>query len=157
MNEKTVYMSLAIKEAMKGVKAGHGGPFGAVIVRKRKIISHAHNMVVKLNDPTAHAEVLAIRIACEKLKRFSLHDCDIYSTCEPCPMCFSAIQWARIPNLFYGATRSDAEKIGFDDKLLYAMLMGEKTRAGFKIKKFYRTQCLKAFRYWEEKIDKVPY
>ncbi|MCL2755013.1 MAG: nucleoside deaminase, partial [Oscillospiraceae bacterium] len=114
------YMGLAIEEAQRGMEAGHGGPFGAMIVRvggdgSIEILAKEHNRVLETNDPTMHAEVAAIRKACGTLRRFSLHDCEIYSTCMPCPMCLGAIMWAKIPRLFYGCTAKDAAEIGFDD------------------------------------------
>jgi len=112
-------MHLSIKEAFKGMRKGEGGPFGAVIVRKGKIISISHNKVLKSKDPTAHAEINAIRMASKKLKKFDLSDCEIYSSCEPCPMCLAAIEWARIKYLYYGCTRRDADKLGFGDKEIY--------------------------------------
>lgn len=150
------FMLEAINEAVFGVEAGDGGPFGAVIVRKGKLISKAHNMVIALNDPTAHAEVLAIRKACQKIKSFSLRGCEIYSTCEPCPMCLSAIHWARIDKIYYGCTRSDAEKIAFDDKILYDILSG-KDKSKLKTKKMLRKECLRAFNLWSNKTNKVVY
>ena len=110
MNE---FMKIAIEEALQGMKNNDGGPFGAVIVRNGEIISMAHNEVVKTNDPTAHAEVTALRKASSLLGRFDLSDCEIYSSCEPCPMCFAAIHWAKIKKLYYGSTRHDAANIDF--------------------------------------------
>jgi guanine deaminase len=115
-------MQVAINEAFKGMRKGEGGPFGAVVVRKGKIIATAHNLVLKTHDPTSHAEITAIRKASKKLKKFDLSDCEIYSTCEPCPMCLAAIEWARIKILYYGCTREDADKLGFGDKEIYADL-----------------------------------
>ncbi|MBN1864892.1 MAG: nucleoside deaminase [Victivallales bacterium] len=154
---KKEFMKEAVAEAVRGVLAGDGGPFGAVIVRDGEVVSKAHNMVIRLNDPTAHAEILAIRGACATLGRFSLEDCQIYSSCEPCPMCFSAVHWARIPVLYFGCTRSDAERIGFDDSLLYKMLQDPGEKASFKIKRTGREDALEAFELWEAKTDKVAY
>lgn len=154
--QKRKLMLAALKEAIEGVKSGDGGPFGALIARNGKILSKAHNMVIALNDPTAHAEILAIRKACQKLKSFSLHNCEIFSTCEPCPMCLSAIHWARINKIYYACTRQDAEKIGFDDKLLYDMLKG-KNKAKFKLKRILREKCLSSFELWNRKKDKISY
>ncbi len=156
-NRRTGFMLAAVEEASLGVRNGDGGPFGAVIVRNGKINSRAHNMVVALNDPTAHAEVLAIRRACKKLGRFSLHDCEIYSSCEPCPMCFSAIHWARIKTLFFGCTRKDAEKIGFDDNVLYKMLRGSNARSKFRSVRMSRGDCLKAFELWRKDTKRIHY
>lgn len=111
------------------MQRGEGGPFGAVIARDGIIISRGHNRVLQTNDPTAHAEVVAIRDACAKLGRFSLHDCVIYSTCNPCPMCFSAIHWAKIPKCIYSSTPDDAAAVGFDDRFLYDAIRGETTES----------------------------
>ena len=113
------FLHLAVAAAEKGLAAGDGGPFGAVIVRHGKVVARAHNEVLKNNDPTCHAEIQAIRAASKKLKKFDLSDCEIYSNCEPCPMCLAAICWARIPKLYFGATRNDAAAVGFDDKIFY--------------------------------------
>ncbi|MBO5910806.1 MAG: nucleoside deaminase [Elusimicrobiaceae bacterium] len=113
------FLNEAIKEARKGVKAGHGGPFGAVIVKDGKIIARGHNRVTSTNDPTAHAEIVTIRKACKKLKNFELKDCILYSSCEPCPMCLGAIYWTRLKALFYAADRYVAAKANFDDEKIY--------------------------------------
>src|SRR5512136_691190 len=110
------FMRMAIREAEKGMRRNEGGPFGAVIVKDGKVVARAHNRVIKTNDPTAHAEVVAIRKATAKLKRFDLSDCEIYASCEPCPMCFAAIHWAKMRTLYFGCSRKDAAAIGFDDK-----------------------------------------
>ncbi|MCX7748381.1 MAG: nucleoside deaminase [Clostridia bacterium] len=151
------YMCIALKEAIKGVEVGDGGPFGAVIVKDGEIISKAHNKVVKTNDPTAHAEVLAIREASRKLGRFDLSDCEIFSSCEPCPMCFAAIHWAKIKKLYFGCTREDASKIGFDDKFIYDVIMGTVEEKQVELREIDRDECLKAFLKWDEKNDKVSY
>ena len=109
------FMKIAIAQAYKGIRKKQGGPFGAVIVKKGKIIAQAHNTVLLTNDPTAHAEINAIRKASRKLKKFDLSDCEIYSNCEPCPMCFSAIHWAQIKTIYYGATLKDSTKAGFNE------------------------------------------
>jgi guanine deaminase len=119
MKTTTNPMKTAVEEANSGVAAGHGGPFGAVIVRGGEIIARDHNRVLLTNDPTMHAEVAAIRGAAALLGRFSLHDCEIYSTCMPCPMCLGAIMWAKIPKLYYGLSAADAAEIGFDDDYIY--------------------------------------
>ena len=113
------YMKIALKEARKGIRKGHGGPFGAVIVKDGKIISKGHNRVVKNNDPTCHGEMDAIRRACKKLKTFDLSGCEIYTTHAPCPMCDCAIRWANIDKVYYGCTVEDTEAIGFRDKQFY--------------------------------------
>ncbi|MDD2651485.1 MAG: nucleoside deaminase [Sulfurimonas sp.] len=144
------FMRGAIQEAFYGVKQNHGGPFGAVVVKSGKIIAKAHNQVLKNNDPTAHAEVNAIRKACKKLGTFDLSGCEIYTTCMPCPMCLGAIKWANIKTVFYGATSKDADDIGFRDKDFY-----EKEFLEFK--QIERDECLKPFEAWSAKDDKVFY
>ena len=119
MKEKNEFMQLAIKEAKKGVRKREGGPFGAVIVCNGKVISKAHNTVLKDKSPIAHAEINAIMKASKKLKKFNLSDCELYTTCEPCPMCLSAVYWARIKKVFFSDNSKEAAKIGFDDKKLY--------------------------------------
>ena len=127
--EQRRLMHAAITEAAAGLAAAEGGPFGAVIVRDGRVIARAHNQVVALNDPTAHAEVQAIRAACRALGKFDLSGCEIYATCEPCPMCFAAIQWARLDRLHYGASRQDAAAIGFDDAAIYDVLAARRKPA----------------------------
>ena len=124
------FLNEAIKEARKGVKANSGGPFGAVIVKNGKIVARGHNCVTSTNDPTAHAEVTAIRAACKKLKSFELKNCIIYSSCEPCPMCLGAIYWARPKALYYAADRMRAAASNFDDAVIYKeipLLPGKRT------------------------------
>lgn len=155
--KKDDYLGIAIKEAENGLDNGDGGPFGAVIVRKGVIISSAHNEVIHSNDPTAHAEILAIRRASEKLDRFDLSDCEIYSTCEPCPMCFSAIHWARIKKIYYGCDNRDAAQIGFDDKFIYDIICGTDPDKTLESVQTGRDRCIKLFKKWDQKPDKVPY
>ena len=150
-------MKIAKEEAEKGVKTNEGGPFGAVIVKNGKIISKGHNKVLKTNDPTAHAEINVIREATKKLKRFNLSDCEIYSSCEPCPMCFSAIHWAKMKKLYFGCNRKDAEKIGFEDKFIYDAIKGTAQKKQVKSTQIDRKDCLESFKKWEEKEDKVIY
>jgi guanine deaminase len=152
----TKIIKLAIDEAKAGVKKGGGGPFGAVIFKNGKIISSGHNEVIKTNDPTNHAEIVAIRKAVKKLKRFNISDCEIYSSCEPCPMCYSALYWAGIKKLYFGCTKKDAEKIGFMDNHLYEVF-GGKTKSKIKTAKAGREESLKVFKLWEGKSDKVLY
>ncbi|HEY8804393.1 MAG TPA: nucleoside deaminase [Clostridium sp.] len=151
------FMELAIKEALDGMKSNDGGPFGAVIVRNGEIISYAHNEVVKTNDPTAHAEVTALRKASSKLSRFDLSDCEIYSSCEPCPMCFAAIHWAKIKKLYYGSTREDAAKIDFDDQYIYDVIKGTAKELQVEILQIHREESLEPFRQWKLKINKTKY
>lgn len=151
------FMKIAIEEAFKGIRKNDGGPFGAVIVRKGKIIAKGHNEVLKANDPTVHAEVVVIRKASAKLKRFNLSDCEIYSSSEPCPMCFAAIHWAKIKKLYYGCTSKDAADIGFGDKFIYDVIKGISKKKQLKIKNINRKECLKPFSKWKSKKDKVQY
>jgi len=151
------FMHLAVKAAERAVRSGHGGPFGAVIVRKNKVIANAHNQVLKNKDATCHAEIQAIRLASKKLKRFNLSDCTIYTSCEPCPMCFSAIYWAKIKTVYYGCTKSDADKLGFGDKKIYEVLEKRTRNKHLKEKQIDREECLKPFKLWKEKKNKVRY
>ncbi len=151
------YMQKATSEAFKGMRAKDGGPFGAVIVRKGKVISLAHNMVLKTLDPTAHAEITAIRKAAKKLKRFDLGDCEIYSSCEPCPMCLAAIEWARIKKLYYGCTREDADKIGFSDKNIYNDInLAPKTKY-LRMIHIKDKKILAPFKEWKNRKNKKMY
>jgi len=151
------FISVAVREAMNGIQKGHGGPFGSVIVKDGKIISKAHNEVVKRNDPTAHAEVLAIRKAGTKTGSFHLEGCSIYSTCEPCPMCLSAILWARIDQCYYVCSRQDAENIGFDDNRFYEFLNGHGNLADFKLLKIDHRECLHLFDTYKSLKNKILY
>jgi len=151
------FMEIAIKEAFNGLKKNDGGPFGAVIVRNSKIVAKGHNEVIKTNDPSAHAEIVAIRKASAKLKRYDLHDCEIYSSCEPCPMCFSAIHWAKMKKLYYGCTKKDVAEIGFDDKFIYDVIKGIAKKKQVKVKQIDRKKCLKPLEEWKLKEDKVQY
>ena len=155
---KIEFMQAAIEEAFQGMKADEGGPFGAVVVRNDKIIARAHNEVIRTGDPTAHAEIQAIRKASKILGRFDLSDCEIYSTCEPCPMCLGAVYWARIPRLYYGCSRADAALVGFSDKLIYdAIIEQDPTMSGLAAVQFARDVCLPLMEFWETKSDKVAY
>jgi guanine deaminase len=150
-------MKVAIEEAMKGVRKQEGGPFGAVIVKDGEIIAKAHNQVLKTNDPTMHAEVAAIRKATKKLGRFDLSDCEIYSTCEPCPMCFSAIHWAKMKKLYFGATRYDAADIGFDDQFIYDVINKKADHEQVVIEEIDREDCIVPFNEWTKKENKTMY
>jgi tRNA(Arg) A34 adenosine deaminase TadA len=119
---ETSFMQQAIAESLEGMEAGHGGPFGCVVVQNNRIIAAAHNEVLLTNDPTAHAEVVAIRRACAALGSFQLTGCEVYCSCEPCPMCFGALYWARPAKIFFANTKQDAAAIGFDDAFIYAQL-----------------------------------
>ena len=150
------FMARAIELSIKSVNIGTG-PFGAVIVNDNKIISEGFNAVTSDNDPTSHAEILAIRIACKKLNNFSLKGCDLYTTCEPCPMCLSAIYWARVDNIYYANTRSDAQKIDFDDAFIYEELKKNIKERKIPMHQMMRDEALKAFELWDKKEDKVKY
>ena len=150
------FMELAIRLSEENIEAG-GGPFGAVIVRDGEIVATGVNRVVPNNDPTAHAEVSAIRAACEKLGTFELDGCTIYSSCEPCPMCLSALYWAGIDRLCYGNTKLDAKAINFDDSFIYDQLDLSYDRRSIRCEHFLRDKAQKAFRMWSEKSDKTEY
>jgi guanine deaminase len=155
--DKSVFMDMAIKEAQTGMQHNHGGPFGAVIVRQGKVIAVAHNEVLKSCDPTAHAEVLAIRRASQTLAKFDLSDCELYSTCEPCPMCFAAIHWAKMTTLYFGCTREHAAAIGFDDAYIYSVLQGRATQLQVHSQVLDQPACLHLFELWNSKPDKKNY
>jgi guanine deaminase len=153
----STYMAETVREALIGMTSGSGGPFGAIIVHEGRIISRAHNMVLESFDPTAHAEIAAIRMASSSLKRFDLSGCVIYSSCEPCPMCFAAIFWARIPKLIYANTREEAKNIGFDDNLLYDILSGKSKNRQFESIRVCEPGYMKPFEEWMKKTDRTPY
>ena len=136
---------------------GTGGPFGSVIVKDEKIIAEGSNQVTSTNDPTAHAEIVAIRQACKKLNTFNLSGCDIYTSCEPCPMCLSAIYWSHINNIYYANTREDAKKINFDDSMIYSEFSKKIEDRKIPIKQMLREEALKAFEIWDKKKDKIEY
>src|SRR5580692_7918533 len=145
---KTKYMREAIAVSIKKMRAGHGGPFGAVVVRKGKIVGRGWNQVTSENDPTAHAEVSAIRDACKRLKTFQLDDCELYTSCEPCPMCLSAIYWARFHKVYFANTRKDAAKIAFDDDLIYREVAKPIAKRLIPMKQLLRPEALKVFTEW---------
>ncbi len=153
---KNEFMKRAIELSIKSTNNG-GGPFGSVIVKGDKIIAEGSNKVTSNNDPTAHGEIVAIREACKKLNNFSLNGCDLYSTCEPCPMCLSAIYWARIDKIYYANTREDARKIDFDDSLIYTELQKNIDKRKIPMIQMMRNEALKAFEMWDKKTDKVKY
>ena len=150
-------MSRAVQEAYAGLRSGDGGPFGAVIVRGGEIIAADHNRVLSSNDPTAHAEINVIRKAAARLGRYDLSDCELYTSCEPCPMCFAAVHWARIPKMFYGADRQDAASGGFDDEHLYRILRDERPDEELEVRQIDRELCVGPFREWDAMEDKSPY
>tara|TARA_Y100001970_G_scaffold287346_1_gene411778 strand:- start:90 stop:554 length:465 start_codon:yes stop_codon:yes gene_type:complete len=153
---KNQFMKRAIQLSIDSVKNG-GGPFGAVIVKNDKIIAEGSNKVTSTNDPTAHGEIVAIREACKQLNNFNLNGCKIFSTAEPCPMCLSAIYWARIDEIYYANTRDDARKIDFDDSLIYSELQKNIDKRKIPMTQIMRDEALKAFELWDNKIDKVKY
>jgi guanine deaminase len=155
MKEK--FMREAIRLSLEKSRENCGGPFGAVVVREGEIIGRGWNQVTSKNDPTAHAEVMAIRAACKKLNTFQLDDCELYASCEPCPMCLSAIYWARIRRIFYANTRRDAARIKFDDDLIYREISRPMARRKIPMRQLLRPEALKAFAAWEAKADKVRY
>lgn len=150
-------MEEAINLSRVHMRKGHGGPFGAVIVYKGKVISRGWNCVTSKNDPTAHAEVSAIRKACRKLKTFDLSGAEIYSSCEPCPMCLAAIYWARITKIFFANTRQDAAKIDFDDDFLYREISKKVTRRKVKMIQILRPEALTVFEQWSKKQNRISY
>jgi len=151
------FMREAIRLSLKKMRENEGGPFGAVVVRRGRIVGRGWNQVTSANDPTAHAEVMAIREACKRLKTFQLSDCDLYTSCEPCPMCLSAIYWARIRRLYYANTRKDAARIGFDDDVIYREVSRPIRRRSLPMKQLLRGEALRAFQEWSAKSDKVAY
>tara|TARA_B100000965_G_C19064512_1_gene529355 strand:- start:21 stop:485 length:465 start_codon:yes stop_codon:yes gene_type:complete len=150
------FMKRAIELSIESVKKG-GGPFGCIIASDKKIISEGSNKVTSTNDPTAHGEIVAIREACKKINNFSLKGYELYSTCEPCPMCLSAIYWARIDKIYYANTRKDAQKIGFDDSLIYSEFQKNIDKRKIPMIQMLRNEALKAFELWDKKIDKIKY
>ena len=149
-------MQRAIELSIESINSG-GGPFGSVIVKDNKIISEGMNRVTVNNDPTAHGEIVAIRLATKGLNNFNLKGCELYSSTEPCPMCLSAIYWARIDKVYYANTRNDAQKINFDDSLIYSELIKKIDQRKIPMIQVMREEGLKAFELWNKKTDKVKY
>lgn len=158
MDQKEIQhlLSLAAAEAAEGMKRGDGGPFGAIVCQGERIVSKAHNSVFLLTDPTAHAEITAIRAACATLGRLHLEDCTLITTCEPCPMCLSAIFWAHIPTVYYSSTRQDAEDIGFIDQHIYRALQTGNT-GDVRLKQVENSDCSSLFRSWQDPQINKPY
>ncbi|MFA5418288.1 MAG: nucleoside deaminase [Bacteroidales bacterium] len=157
MEDRKVFMKEAISLAMGNVEHSHGGPFGAVVVKDGKVIGAGANQVTASNDPTAHAEIVAIREATTKLGTFDLTGCEIYASCEPCPMCLGAIYWAKITKLYYAATKDDAAKADFDDSYIYkefALPKNERTMVSLQM---MRDDAVKVFEAWNKSENKVPY
>ena len=155
MND-TELMQIAIDEALKGLELGDQ-PFGAVLAKDGEVICTGRNLEYSTFDPTAHAEIIAIRNGCEKLDSFQLDDCEIYCSCEPCPMCLSACYWSRIDKIYYANTREDAKKIDFDDSLIYEQLTKSIKERKIRMTQLMRNEALKAFELWDKKTDKVKY
>ena len=150
------FMRRAIQLAVANVKKG-GGPFAALVVKEGVVVAAGVNRVTPTNDPTAHAEIVAIRNACRKLKSFQLTGCEIYTTCEPCPMCMGAIYWARPARVYYGSTKEDAARAGFDDSFIYRQLLLPRSRRAIQCIPLLRTEALKTFAAWEKHKDKLTY
>jgi guanine deaminase len=151
------FMRIAIELAEDNVKRGVGGPFGAVIVKDGMIIARSANRVVPTNDPTAHAEVSVIRLACQELETYSLAGCEIYTSCEPCPMCLGAIYWARIDKIYYANTKADAAAIGFDDHFIYDELESAMENRKLPFQQLLRDEAIQAFKLWEATEHKEQY
>ncbi len=150
------FMKIAFEEAKEGIEKGDGGPFGAVIVKSGKVVASGHNMVVGSNDPTAHAEIVAIRRASDRLGSFHLKGCTLYVTAEPCPMCFAAIHWAHIEKVVYCNTKEQSASIGFDDSLIYEILEG-KRRDMVEFLHTPHEQCEELFKKWYEDPERILY
>ena len=150
------FMKRAIELSIQNIK-NNGGPFGCIIVKENKIIAEGVNRVTFNNDPTAHAEIIAIRNACKKLNTFNLEECDLYTSCEPCPMCLSAIYWSHIDKIYYGNSRTDASKIGFDDDFIYNELNKDSSSRKIQMKQISQNEAKIAFLDWDKKLDKVEY
>ena len=157
MNNKSHnFMLRAIELSMISVKT-NGGPFGCVIVKNNQIIAEGSNEVTKTNDPTAHAEIVTIRKACNELKNFHLKGTEMYTSCEPCPMCLSAIYWSHIDKIYFGNTRIEAAKIGFDDSFIYDELLMDLAKRKIPSQQLNQNEAIKAFQEWELKTDKIEY
>ncbi|TCO08355.1 nucleoside deaminase [Natronoflexus pectinivorans] len=150
------FMRMAIELANDSIKRG-GGPFGAIVVKEGEVVGKGSNQVTNHNDPTAHAEVLAIREACKNLKTYNLSDCILYTSCEPCPMCLGAIYWARIPKIFFGNTRKDAAKIGFDDDFIYREIGVSMDQRSILMEPLLTSEAISTFKMWQTMPDKTEY
>lgn len=156
MSTEKKFMQMAIKEAQNGIRKGHGGPFGAVIVKNGIVIGKGHNQVIKNNDPTCHGEIMAIHKACKTIESFDLSGCEIYTTGEPCPMCLAAILWANISKVYYGCTIEDTAKIGFRDSIFYQFQKDEEAKSKFA-KMLNREDCLKLYDEYMRIENKTNY
>lgn len=157
MEQHLVFMREAIRLAKDNVALGAGGPFGAVVVKDGVIVARGHNLVTSTNDPTAHAEVVAIRRACQNLNAYQLTDCDLYSSCEPCPMCLGAIYWARPRRVFYGALHKDAAHIGFDDKFIYDEIEKPRDQRSIPMHQLIPDEAWAPFAAWMAKEDRIQF
>lgn len=151
------FMQEAIRLALHGIRSNQGGPFGAVVVKEGKIIGRGNNQVTSTNDPTAHAEIVAIRDACQNLGTFQLPDCEIYTTCEPCPMCLGAIYWARPAKVYYACTESDAAGYGFDDSFIYREIALPSGQRRIPMQQGWREEAIVTFEEWQKKEEKIQY
>ncbi len=154
---KEQFMRRAIELSLDNVRSGRGGPFAAVVTRGDEIIGEGTNQVTSRNDPSAHAEMLAVRAACQKLQHFQLPGCEVYCSCEPCPMCMGLIYWARLDKVYYANTAQDAAAIGFNDSHIYDELKLPRGQRSVPLVQMMREAALAAFRAWQEKPDKIPY
>ena len=157
MTREEKFMLEAITLSQNGIRNNDGGPFGCIVVKDDKIVGKGNNKVTSTNDPTAHAEVVAIRDACKNLGAFQLDDCEIYTSCEPCPMCLGAIYWARPKVIYYANNRQDAADIGFDDSMIYEEMKAEVDKRKIPIKCIGRLGAIKVFEEWKNKADKTSY
>lgn len=155
--EHEKFMRHAIDLSRENMNENKGGPFGAVVVKNGQIIGTGANNVTSINDPTAHAEIVAIRQACENIESYSLEGCEIYSSCEPCPMCLAAIYWSRIDKVYFANTHEDAAKIDFDDSFLYEQMQLTREQRSLPSEPLLRGEAIKVFEEWDEKEDKIPY
>jgi guanine deaminase len=157
MTREEKFMMEAISLSKKSIENNEGGPFGCIVVKNDEIIGRGNNKVILENDPTSHAEVVAIRDACKTLGTFQLDDCEIYSSCEPCPMCLGAIYWARPKIVYYANTRNDAASVGFDDSMIYDEIGIDPDNRKIPLKNLCRKDALNVFEYWFNKQDKKLY
>jgi guanine deaminase len=151
------FMARAIQLAVENVRSGRGGPFGCVVAQDGEFVAESANQVTAMNDPTAHAEILAIRQACQKLHNFELRGCALYTSCEPCPMCLSAIYWARIDKVYFGGLAADAARAGFDDSAIYQEIAQPRAQRKIPMVQMMRDEALAAFRAWEDNPGKILY
>ncbi|MCZ4244539.1 nucleoside deaminase [Pedobacter punctiformis] len=156
-NQHETFMRMAIALSVQNVSENMGGPFGAVIVKDGKVIAQSANKVTSTNDPTAHAEVSAIRLACTALNTFDLSGCVVYTSCEPCPMCLGAIYWSRIETIYYANTKADAGKIGFDDQFIYDELDKPMEKRSLPVIQMLRDEAMQAFKLWETSPMRIDY